>query len=44
MPDEFLDHAKPEDQVDAAGLNTAGIVQTVLTALGQETAEHPERA
>ena len=44
MPDQFFDHAKPEDQVEAAGLNAAGIVRTVLATLGQETAEHPARA
>ena len=44
MPDQFFDHAKPEDQVEEAGLNNSGIVQAVLAALGQESAEHPARA
>ena len=44
MPDLFFDHAKPEDQVEAAGLNAAGIVQTVLAGLGQDASERPARA
>lgn len=44
MPDLFLDHAKPEDQVEAAALNAAGIVKTVLAALGQNVLERPARA
>ncbi len=43
MPDEFLDHAKPEDQIAAAGLDATGIVQAVLAGLGQDAAEHPAR-
>lgn len=41
MPDAFLDHAKPEDQVQAAGLDANGIVQAVLAGLGQDAAKHP---
>jgi 1-deoxy-D-xylulose-5-phosphate synthase len=44
MPDVFLDHAKPEDQVDAAGLNAPGILNSVLEALGQDASERPARA
>lgn len=44
MPDQFFDHAKPEDQVEAAGLSAAGIVTTVLSALGQDVSEQPARA
>lgn len=44
MPDAFLDHAKPEDQVDAAGLDVSGIVQTVLKGLGQDVSERPASA
>lgn len=44
MPDAFLDHAKPEDQVEAAGLNASGIVQAVLEGLGQDVTERPARA
>ncbi len=44
MPDRFFDHAKPEDQVEAAGLNASGIVATVLSAFGQDAAEQPARA
>ena len=44
MPDLFIDHAKPEDQVEAAGLNAAGIVRIVLSGLGQDASERPARA
>jgi 1-deoxy-D-xylulose-5-phosphate synthase len=44
MPDAFIDHAKPEDQVEAAGLHAAGIVSTVLAGLGQDVSERPARA
>ncbi len=44
MPDVFLDHAKPEDQVEAAGLSASGIVRSVLEALGQDASERPARA
>lgn len=35
LPDTFIDHDKPERMYDRAGLNAAGIVQTVLGALGR---------
>ena len=44
MPDMFVDHDKPERQYQAAGLDTAGIVATALTALGRDAAERPARA
>ena len=34
LPDEFIDHAKPEKMYADAGLDTAGIVRTVFAALG----------
>ncbi|MEJ7776430.1 MAG: 1-deoxy-D-xylulose-5-phosphate synthase [Sphingomicrobium sp.] len=33
LPDRFIDQEKPEKQYDEAGLNAAGIVDTVLKAL-----------
>jgi 1-deoxy-D-xylulose-5-phosphate synthase len=36
MPDRFLDHDKPEKQYAMAGLDAAGIVTAVFTALGRE--------
>ena len=48
MPDVFVEHAKPEDQVEAAHLTSPHIVKVVLNALGQEsvgvTKETPVRA
>ncbi|MFM1815042.1 MAG: 1-deoxyxylulose-5-phosphate synthase, thiamine-requiring, FAD-requiring, partial [Pseudomonadota bacterium] len=45
LPDAFIDHDKPELMYDVAGLNAAGIVANVLTALGRETlAEDASRA
>jgi 1-deoxy-D-xylulose-5-phosphate synthase len=44
MPDLFLDHSKPEDQVVAAGLSASGIVDIVLAALGQDVSRRPARA
>jgi len=44
MPDLFLEHAKPEDQVAAAGLTASGIVDIVLAALGQDVSKRPARA
>lgn len=37
LPDVFTDHAKPEKMYADAGLDSAGIVRTVFTALGQST-------
>ncbi len=36
MPDEYFEHAKPEDQIAAAHLGAADIAATVLKALGQD--------
>ncbi len=36
LPDAFTDHAKPEKMYADAGLDAAGIVRTVFTALGNE--------
>jgi len=44
MPDEFTDHAKPEDQVIAAGLSAENIVRTVMDGLPKDSAERPARA
>jgi 1-deoxy-D-xylulose-5-phosphate synthase len=35
LPDDFIDHDKPEKMYERAGLNAAGIVATVLAALGR---------
>lgn len=47
MPDDFFEHAKPEDQLQAAGLTAPSIANAALSALGIETAfagENPARA
>jgi 1-deoxy-D-xylulose-5-phosphate synthase len=44
MPDVFIDQDKPDKQCDMAGLKTRHIVDTVLTALGQDVVEQPARA
>jgi 1-deoxy-D-xylulose-5-phosphate synthase len=36
LPDDFLDHDKPDRMYDRAGLNAAGIVATVLASLGRQ--------
>ena len=43
LPDSFIDHGKPPMQVAEAGLDSAGIVASVLQALGreQEAIERP---
>ena len=38
LPDSFIDHDKPNVQVEIAGLDRPGIVATVLQTLGQEVA------
>ncbi|MCO6392095.1 1-deoxy-D-xylulose-5-phosphate synthase [Aliihoeflea aestuarii] len=38
LPDEFTDHAKPEKMYADAGLDSAGIVRTVFSALGRDHA------
>ena len=35
LPDVFIDHGKPEQLYEAAGLNASGIVQTIFAALGR---------
>jgi 1-deoxy-D-xylulose-5-phosphate synthase len=40
MPDVFIEHAKPEEQLAAAGLMATDIAATVLNALGQELGAH----
>jgi 1-deoxy-D-xylulose-5-phosphate synthase len=37
LPDVFIEHGKPEQMYEQAGLNASGIVATVLGALGRET-------
>jgi 1-deoxy-D-xylulose-5-phosphate synthase len=44
LPDEFLDHDKPEVLYARAGLDAAGIVKTALAALGHDTRVIAERA
>ncbi|MCB1505386.1 MAG: 1-deoxy-D-xylulose-5-phosphate synthase [Hyphomicrobiaceae bacterium] len=46
LPDEFIEHGKPEAMYEAAGLNASGIVETVFAALGRErvAGEGGERA
>jgi 1-deoxy-D-xylulose-5-phosphate synthase len=38
LPDVFIDHGKPEQLYEDAGLNASGIVQTVFAALGRADA------
>jgi 1-deoxy-D-xylulose-5-phosphate synthase len=44
LPDRYLDHAKPETLYIRAGLDSAGIVQTVFAALGRDHMVAPVRA
>jgi 1-deoxy-D-xylulose-5-phosphate synthase len=44
LPDVFIDHGKPDQMYEAAGLNASGIVATVLAALGRATATEASRA
>ena len=45
MPDAFIEQDKPEIQIAQAGLDTAGIVATVLSALGRaDELTEPARA
>jgi 1-deoxy-D-xylulose-5-phosphate synthase len=46
LPDTFIDHDKPERMYEQAGLGAAGIVATVLSALGRpvQANEAGERA
>lgn len=44
FPDIFIDQETPAKQYELAGLTAADIVNSALTALGQEIAETPARA
>ncbi|WP_142848272.1 1-deoxy-D-xylulose-5-phosphate synthase [Telmatospirillum sp. J64-1] len=44
LPDIFQDHNSPQTQYDEARLNAPHIVETVLSALGQDHAQAPARA
>ena len=44
LPDRWIDQDKPEAQIAQAGLDRAGILATVLEALGQAELESPARA
>jgi 1-deoxy-D-xylulose-5-phosphate synthase len=44
LPDIFQEHDKPEKQYAEAGLDAAGIVKTVLTALRHNNVEVSEGA
>ena len=44
LPDIFQDQDKPEKQYAEAGLDAAGIVKTVLTALRHNSVEVSEGA
>lgn len=37
LPDVFIDHGKPADMYEEAGLNATGIVSTALKALGHNS-------
>ncbi len=39
LPDRFIDHDKPQNQYDQAGLNARHVVATALAALGQADQE-----
>ena len=41
LPDFFIDHEKPDRQIEIAGLDSKRIVATALQALGRETVESP---
>ena len=44
LPDTFIEHGKPDQMYEQAGLNASGIVTTVLGALGRETLSGASRA
>jgi 1-deoxy-D-xylulose-5-phosphate synthase len=44
LPDRFIDHDSPKNQVREAGLHPEGIAAAALGALGQEMKALPERA
>ncbi|MBK1698273.1 hypothetical protein CKO21_13575 [Rhodovibrio salinarum] len=39
LPDRFIDHDKPEQQYEAAGLNARHMVARALEALGYESVD-----
>jgi 1-deoxy-D-xylulose-5-phosphate synthase len=41
LPDFFIDHDKPERQIEIAGLDAAHIVAAALQALGRDDVESP---
>jgi 1-deoxy-D-xylulose-5-phosphate synthase len=44
LPDAFIDHGKPADQIALAKLDAPGIVAAALAALGREELESEARA
>ncbi|NIA70130.1 1-deoxy-D-xylulose-5-phosphate synthase [Pelagibius litoralis] len=44
LPDIFIDHDKPDQQLVQAGIDRGGILSAVLQALGQDEVESPARA
>ena len=44
LPDIWIDHGKPDQQYELAGLDAKHMVAAALQALGQETVESPARA
>jgi 1-deoxy-D-xylulose-5-phosphate synthase len=40
LPDFFIDHGKPDDQYEQAGLRASHVVTKVLAALGQDRLIH----
>jgi 1-deoxy-D-xylulose-5-phosphate synthase len=44
LPDLYQDHGKPDAMYASAGLDRAGIVHTVFSALGREAIATPFRA
>ncbi|MCH8092598.1 MAG: 1-deoxy-D-xylulose-5-phosphate synthase, partial [Proteobacteria bacterium] len=41
LPDVFIDHEKPERQIEIAGLDARHIVAAALQALGRDDVESP---
>jgi 1-deoxy-D-xylulose-5-phosphate synthase len=41
LPDFFIDHDKPDRQIEIAGLDTTHIVTAALQALGQDDVVSP---
>ena len=44
LPDKYMDHGKPADMYASAGLDSTGIVATVIKALGREQGAVVDRA